>query len=148
MSAPIRHTMLVANAGSGKTYALTTRMVKLLALGVEPRKIAALTFTKKAAGEFLDAVFLRIAEAALNEKKLAKLNEDLNAEKGEGSVPPLDAPRCRDLLAKCRDLPRVGGRRGVPRSGKTDREEEGREGGFPDAPAVGEGFSREVPPEA
>ena len=100
MSAPIRHTMLVANAGSGKTYALTTRMVKLLALGVEPRKIAALTFTKKAAGEFLDAVFLRIAEAALNEKKLAKLNEDLNAEKGEGSVPPLDAPRCRELLAK------------------------------------------------
>jgi len=39
-----RHTMLVANAGSGKTYALTTRMVRLLALGVEPRKIAALTF--------------------------------------------------------------------------------------------------------
>lgn len=100
MSAPIRHTMLVANAGSGKTYALTTRMVKLLALGVEPRKIAALTFTKKAAGEFLDAVFLRIAEAALEEKKLAKLNEDLNAEKGEGSVPPLDAARCRELLAK------------------------------------------------
>ena len=100
MSAPIRHTMLVANAGSGKTYALTTRMVKLLALGVEPRKIAALTFTKKAAGEFLDAVFLRIAEAALEGKKLKKLNEDLNAEKGEGSVPPLDAPRCRELLAK------------------------------------------------
>lgn len=100
MSAPIRHTMLVANAGSGKTYALTTRMVKLLALGVEPRKIAALTFTKKAAGEFLDAVFLRIAEAALKEENLRKLNEDLNAEKGEGSVPPLDAARCRELLAK------------------------------------------------
>ena len=33
MSAPIRNTMLVANAGSGKTYALTTRMVKLLVLG-------------------------------------------------------------------------------------------------------------------
>jgi ATP-dependent exoDNAse (exonuclease V) beta subunit len=100
MSAPIRHTMLVANAGSGKTYALTTRMVKLLALGVEPRKIAALTFTKKAAGEFLDAVFLRLAQSALDEKKLEKLNEDLNAEKGEGSVPPLDAARCRELLAK------------------------------------------------
>jgi ATP-dependent helicase/nuclease subunit A len=100
MNAPIRHTMLVANAGSGKTYALTTRMVKLLALGVEPRKIAALTFTKKAAGEFLDAVFLRIAEAALDDKKLTKLNEDLNAEKGEGSVPPLDADRCRELLTK------------------------------------------------
>jgi len=100
MSAPIRHTMLVANAGSGKTYALTTRMVKLLALGVEPRKIAALTFTKKAAGEFLDAVFLRLAEAALDPQKLEDLNGDLNSVPEEGSLPPLDAARCRELLAR------------------------------------------------
>jgi ATP-dependent exoDNAse (exonuclease V) beta subunit len=100
MSAPIRHTMLVANAGSGKTYALTTRMVKLLALGVEPRKIAALTFTKKAAGEFLDAVFLRLAEASIHPKKLTELNEDLNAEPVEGTVAPLDEVRCRELLVR------------------------------------------------
>ena len=100
MSAPIRNTMLVANAGSGKTYALTTRMVKLLALGVEPRKIAALTFTKKAAGEFLDAVFLRLAEAALDPKKLEDLNRDLNSDADEGAIPPLDEVRCRELLAK------------------------------------------------
>ena len=91
--------MLVANAGSGKTYALTTRMVKLLALGVNPRRIAALTFTKKAAGEFLDAVFLRLAQAASDPDELAKLNKDLNEEKEEGAVPPLDAARCRELLA-------------------------------------------------
>lgn len=100
MNAPIRHAMLVANAGSGKTYALTTRMVKLLALGVEPRKIAALTFTKKAAGEFLDAVFLRLAEAAINPKKLDSLNRDLNSVKEEGAIPPLDETRCRELLVK------------------------------------------------
>jgi len=100
MSAPIRHTMLVANAGSGKTYALTTRMVKLLALGVEPRKIAALTFTKKAAGEFLDALFLRLAEAALDPKKLEEINRDLNSENEEGIIPSLDEARCRELLAK------------------------------------------------
>ena len=100
MSAPIRNTMLVANAGSGKTYALTTRMVKLLSLGVEPRKIAALTFTKKAAGEFLDAVFLRLAEAVLDPKKLEDLNRDLNSDRDEGTIPPLDGPRCRELLAK------------------------------------------------
>jgi len=92
--------MLVANAGSGKTYALTTRMVKLLALGVEPRKIAALTFTKKAAGEFLDAVFLRLAEASIDPKKLAELNSDLNIVTEEESLPPLDADRCRGLLAR------------------------------------------------
>ena len=100
MSAPIRNTMLVANAGSGKTYALTTRMVKLLVLGVEPRKIAALTFTKKAAGEFLDAVFLRLAQAALDPKKLKDLNRDLNSDPDEGAIPPVDAARCRELLAK------------------------------------------------
>lgn len=98
MKSPIRHTMLVANAGSGKTYALTTRMVKLLVLGVDPRRIAALTFTKKAAGEFLDAVFIRLAKAATDPADLAKLNGDLNGEKEEGTVPPLDAARCRELL--------------------------------------------------
>jgi ATP-dependent exoDNAse (exonuclease V) beta subunit len=92
--------MLVANAGSGKTYALTTRMVKLLALGVEPRKIAALTFTKKAAGEFLDAVFLRLAEAALDPKKLKDLNRDLNSDPDEGMIPTLDETHCRVLLSK------------------------------------------------
>ena len=100
MSASIRHTMLVANAGSGKTYALTTRMVKLLAFGVEPRKIAALTFTKKAAGEFLDAVFLRLAEAALDPEKLRELNKELNSVPEEGVLPALDAARCRELLAR------------------------------------------------
>jgi ATP-dependent exoDNAse (exonuclease V) beta subunit len=74
---PIGNVMLVANAGSGKTYELTTRMVRLLALGVDPRKIAALTFTKKAAGEFLDEVFLRLAEAAIDSEKLKKLSEDI-----------------------------------------------------------------------
>jgi ATP-dependent helicase/nuclease subunit A len=98
VNSPIRHTMLVANAGSGKTYALTTRMVKLLALGVNPRRIAALTFTKKAAGEFLDAVFLRLAFAATDSGELDRLNRDLNQEKEEGSVAPLDAVRCRELL--------------------------------------------------
>lgn len=100
MSAPIRNTMLVANAGSGKTFALTTRMVKLLALGVEPRKIAALTFTKKAAGEFLDAVFLRLADAALDPKKLEDLNRDLNSDPDEGVIPTLDEIHCRALLSK------------------------------------------------
>ena len=83
--------MLVANAGSGKTHALTTRMVTLLALGVKPHKIAALTFTKKAAGEFLDALFLRLADAATDPKKLAELREGTQ-------MPALDAARCRRLL--------------------------------------------------
>lgn len=78
MTPAFPHEMLVANAGSGKTYQLTNRTLRLLALGVEPRSMATLTFTNKAAGEFLDAIFDRLAEAALDEAKLARLREDLS----------------------------------------------------------------------
>ena len=89
----MRNERLIANAGSGKTYALTTRMIQLLAQGVEPRKIAALTFTRKSAGEFLCAVFERLAEAALDPKKLAELQT-------KEHLKDLDAVRCRSLLVK------------------------------------------------
>jgi ATP-dependent exoDNAse (exonuclease V) beta subunit len=89
----IPNEMLVANAGSGKTYSLTTRMVTLLAHGVEPRKIAALTFTRKAAGEFLDAVFARLALAALEPDKLEALRRDTG-------LPGLDAAGCRAILQR------------------------------------------------
>jgi len=82
---------LIANAGSGKTYALTTRMIQLLAQDVEPSKIAALTFTRKSAGEFLSAVFKRLAEAALDANKLTDLQK-------EDGLSNLDAARCRAML--------------------------------------------------
>lgn len=87
---------LIANAGSGKTYALTTRMIQLLAQGVEPRRIAALTFTRKSAGEFLSAVFERLAEAAVDPKKLAEL-------RNKPLLENLDAARCRSLLRNLAD---------------------------------------------
>ncbi len=40
-----------ANAGSGKTYALTRQVVKLLLHGVPPERICCITYTKAAAGE-------------------------------------------------------------------------------------------------
>src|SRR5476649_1370545 len=61
---PIGHRMILASAGSGKTYALTNRFVRLLALGVPPERIAALTFTRKAAGEFFDEILTKLARAA------------------------------------------------------------------------------------
>ena len=89
----MRNERLIANAGSGKTYALTTRMIQLLAQNVEPRKIAALTFTRKSAGEFLSAVFERLAEAALNPEKLAELQT-------KEYLQNLDATQCRAMLGK------------------------------------------------
>lgn len=60
----IGHVMILASAGSGKTYALTNRFVRLLALGAAPDRIVALTFTRKAAGEFFDEILKKLARAA------------------------------------------------------------------------------------
>ncbi len=63
MSVP-RHVMILASAGSGKTYALTNHFVQLLAGGAKPERIVALTFTRKAAGEFFDEILNKLAGAA------------------------------------------------------------------------------------
>ena len=60
----LRHEMILASAGSGKTYALTNRFVRLLAHGAAPERIVALTFTRKAAGEFFDEILKKLARAA------------------------------------------------------------------------------------
>jgi ATP-dependent helicase/nuclease subunit A len=72
MSAP-RHEMILASAGSGKTYALTGRFVRLLAEGARPERIVALTFTRKAAGEFFDEILKKLAEAAADAGRARRL---------------------------------------------------------------------------
>lgn len=56
--------MILASAGSGKTYELTNRYIRLLAAGAAPDRIVALTFTRKAAGEFFDEILKKLAQAA------------------------------------------------------------------------------------
>ena len=48
--------LVVAGAGSGKTYTMTRRIVSLIERGVAPERILGLTFTRKAAGELLSRV--------------------------------------------------------------------------------------------
>jgi len=65
---------ILANAGSGKTHTLVTRIIRLLMMGIPPRRIIALTFTRKAAGEFLSKLLQRLAVAASDEKEASDLS--------------------------------------------------------------------------
>ncbi len=51
---------LSASAGSGKTYALTTRMLSMLFAGLSPSEIVAITFTRLAANEIRAKLFTRL----------------------------------------------------------------------------------------
>jgi len=72
-----KNLLILASAGSGKTYQLANRVIGLVAKGVAPEKIVALTFTRKAAGEFADSVLTKLAKAASNGQEAALLREEL-----------------------------------------------------------------------
>ena len=77
--------MIRASAGSGKTYQLSNRVIGLVGrLGVDPERIVALTFTRKAAGEFADAVLEKLAKAAMDPEEQKRIEESLG-----GSFDPL-----------------------------------------------------------
>jgi ATP-dependent helicase/nuclease subunit A len=76
---PLAHVMILASAGSGKTYALTSRFVELLARGASPDRIVALTFTRKAAGEFFDEILQKLARAAKEPAFAAQIAQDIDA---------------------------------------------------------------------
>jgi ATP-dependent helicase/nuclease subunit A len=75
-----------ASAGSGKTFRISSRMIGLLASGQPPSSVLASTFTRKAAGEILDRVLLRVARAALDPKEAADLGVQTVAVESSGDV--------------------------------------------------------------
>jgi ATP-dependent helicase/nuclease subunit A len=72
-----KNLLILASAGSGKTFQLGNRVIGLVIRGVQPERIVALTFTRKAAGEFADSVLNKLAQAASDPKTAAKLRQDL-----------------------------------------------------------------------
>ena len=54
---PQKSVVVSACAGSGKTWLLVARMVRLLLDDVKPQQILALTFTRKAAQEMRDRLY-------------------------------------------------------------------------------------------
>src|SRR5690606_894815 len=74
-SDPAQSVWVRANAGSGKTYVLTARVLRLLLSGVQPEEILCLTYTKAAAAEMRGRVAGRLGKWALatDEELLADL---------------------------------------------------------------------------
>ena len=64
-SDPEHSVWVIANAGSGKTYVLTARVLRLLLGGTPPEQILCLTYTKAAAAEMRGRVSERLAQWAL-----------------------------------------------------------------------------------
>ncbi len=58
----LRHEVIFAPAGSGKTERLTRRYIELLEAGVPPERILTLTYTEKAAAEMKERIFQRVSE--------------------------------------------------------------------------------------
>ena len=72
-SNPNHSAWVSANAGSGKTFVLSRRVVRLLLQGTDPSKILCLTYTKTAAGEMSNKVFEILGDwASLPEEKLRR----------------------------------------------------------------------------
>ncbi len=72
-SDPQASAFVAANAGSGKTYVLVKRILRLLVNGVDPSKILALTYTTAAAANMSNRVFRDLARwVNLNDEELAR----------------------------------------------------------------------------
>lgn len=105
-SDPERSVWVTANAGSGKTYVLTARVLRLLLSGAKPEEILCLTYTKAAAAEMRGRVAERLGKWALESED--ELIKDLTALSG---VPPTPAMRLRARSLFARALEAPGGLR-------------------------------------
>lgn len=89
---PVKNEVILAAAGSGKTFKLSDRIIKLLVHGAKPQEIVALTFTRAAAAEFITKTFSKLASAANDEAEAKELSSRLDLEK------PWNATQYRNLL--------------------------------------------------
>lgn len=82
MSGTLSPTIVRASAGTGKTYQLTARLLRILLQGAAPESVLATTFTRKAAGEILSRVMLDLAKAADPDQpeSLEKLRQQVQIE--------------------------------------------------------------------
>ena len=85
----LRNRAISASAGTGKTFRLAHRYLGLMAAGVPPDRICALTFTRKAAGEIFDKIVALLADAASRGNARALTSGMITR---EGLPAPADSP--------------------------------------------------------
>ena len=101
-SDPVASVFVSANAGSGKTYVLVNRVIRLLLDGVPPQKILCVTFTKAAAANMAERVFTRLGHWVTLDD--AALDAEIESA-GITNVDPDLRMRARELFAGALETP-------------------------------------------
>jgi ATP-dependent helicase/nuclease subunit A len=91
-----------ANAGSGKTYVLTRRVLRMLLAGVKPESILCLTYTKAAAAEMRRRVASALGAWAVMDQRL--LDKELVEIEGDRLTDAM-RERARTLFARALETP-------------------------------------------
>jgi len=96
--------VVVAGAGSGKTYTMTRRIITLIEQGVSPEKILGLTFTRKAASELLSRVSAAVSR---NQRERGLKSANMTFLKPEVSTYDAFFPiHCASIRTACRLRPK------------------------------------------
>ncbi|MEO5820251.1 MAG: UvrD-helicase domain-containing protein [Vicinamibacteraceae bacterium] len=88
---PRHNVVLEASAGTGKTTVLVQRYVNLLAVGVDPANILAITFTRKAAAEMRERIIATLKRAAAESDDGRKRWLALRDRVGDIAISTIDA---------------------------------------------------------
>lgn len=75
---PLLPMMIRASAGTGKTYQLSNRLLQIILSGQSVDHVLATTFTRKAAGEILQRVLVRLAKACIHDRAFDDLQNALS----------------------------------------------------------------------
>ncbi len=101
-SRPKASAWVSANAGSGKTFVLSRRVVRLLLDGADPSRLLCLTFTKAAAAEMATRVFRILGDwVTLSDERLSAELEEIDGRRPDAARLSL----ARRLFARALETP-------------------------------------------